>query len=233
MSAGARRVGDRLLKNGVITPVVTQTKADATYTELRKLILEGQFQGNTVLNQEQLAGMLGVSTTPLREALRRLEAESLVETRAKGQVIVTEVDPARLPHIYRVREELDCLAARLAASAATPEDIKRMRAASQVKLPKSASHLDAWAANAAFHRTIHAAAHNPVLIEAQERIYQQYDRYNATFTQYVLDETARAEHAAMVAAIESGDPDEAAALMRAHYDHGRRFIPELYADAPA
>jgi DNA-binding GntR family transcriptional regulator len=219
-----------LLRDSGIKPVITQTKADATYNELRRLILDGHFPGNSVLNQEQLAGMLGVSTTPLREALRRLEAESLVETRSKGQVIVTEVDPARLPHIYAVREELDCLAARLAASAATPEDIEAMHAALEVKLPSRATHLDAWAANAAFHRTIHAAAHNPVLVDVIERVYQQYDRYNATFTEYVLDDTARNEHAAMVRAIEKGRADDAVRLMRKHYEHGRRFIPKQYAE---
>jgi len=215
-----------VLTNTGINRVVTQTKADATYAELRRLILEGEFPGGTILNQEQLAETLGVSTTPLREALRRLEAESLVETRSKGQVMVTEVDPAKLPHLYVVREQLDCLAARLAAQAATPDDLAALRAALEVVPGAGASHLDYWAANVAFHRTIHVAAHNPVLSEVIDRVYQQYDRYNATFTQYVLDDTARHEHAAMVAAIEEVRADDVEALMRTHYEHGRRFLPE-------
>jgi len=207
-----------------INRVVTQTKADATYAELRRLILDGTFAGGTVLNQEQLAATLGVSTTPLREALRRLEAEALLESHGKGQVMVTEVDPAKLPHIYIVREQLDCLAGRLAAQAATPEDLSALRAALEVVPGPNATHLDYWAANVSFHRTIHAAAHNPILSDVLNRVYLQYDRYNAVFLEYVLDDIARSEHAAMVLAIEQGSADDVETLMRTHYEHGRRFL---------
>jgi DNA-binding GntR family transcriptional regulator len=220
-----------LLSSGVVNRVVTQTKADATYAEIRRLILGGKLAGGTVINQEQLAATLGVSTTPLREALRRLEAESLVEPASKGQVVVTEVNIAELPQIYVVREELDCLAARLAGSAATSEDHAALRTALDVAPTVTDTHLDAWSANGAFHRTIHAATHNPVLIDTLARIYLQYDRYNTAFTEYVLDETARREHVAMVSAIEQGRGDQADALMRAHYAHGWQTVLDRSRDA--
>lgn len=207
--------------------MVFQTKADATYAEMRRLILQGRFPGNAVLNQEQLAVTLGVSTTPLREALRRLEAETLVEFCGKGQVMVTEVDPAKLPDLYVVREQLDCLAGRLAAEAATLDDIKALKAALLVQPPAGATHLDYWAANVEFHRTIHVASHNAVLRDTVDRIYLQYDRYNAVFVRYVLDDIAQREHEAMVVAIEARRADDVEALMRAHYEHGRRFLPAI------
>ena len=169
----------------------------------------------------------GVSTTPLREALRRLEAESLVESHSRGQVVVTKADLAKLPYLYVVREQLDCLAGRLAAQARTSEDVRALRAAIEVTPGPNATHLDYWAVNVAFHRTIHAAAHNPVLSEVINRVYLQYDRYNASFVEYVLDDVARQEHTAMVTAIEEKRADDTEALIRQHYEHGRRFLPAV------
>jgi DNA-binding GntR family transcriptional regulator len=212
-----------LLTSASFNRVVTRTKADATYAEIRRLILSGELAGDTVLNQDQLATSLGVSTTPLREALRRLESEGLVEMRAKGHVVVTKVDAALLPHILVVREDLDCLAVQLAARAATPRDHAALHAALAIE-PKDWGHMEDWMTNTNFHRTIHRATHNPVLEAHLGRLCDQYDRYYAEFTDVAFDEVARSEHRAIVEAIEAGRGDAGAAIMHTHYSRGRETI---------
>src|SRR3954453_19819920 len=82
------------------------SKADAVYAELRRRILEGELAPGAALNQEQVAAALGVSTTPVREALRRLESEALVRTVAHREVYVTPLEVEELVALYEVRENL-------------------------------------------------------------------------------------------------------------------------------
>jgi DNA-binding GntR family transcriptional regulator len=214
-----------MLDNLAVNRVVTLSKAEAARQELRRLILRDELPGNTVLNQEQIAAQLGVSTTPLREALRMLESEGLVTNRGHGHVVVTEVDASELPDLYVVKEELDCLAASEAARRAQPGDLEAMRAALAVQSSPDLTHADEWAINAAFHRTIIRATHNDILIEQLARLYEQYARHKRLFTEVVFfDETAQREHASMVTAIEERRARDAAAHMRAHYARGRDTI---------
>jgi DNA-binding GntR family transcriptional regulator len=211
-------------EKAIVSRVVTLSKAEAVRQELRRLILHNELPGNTVLNQEQLAVQLGVSTTPLREALRTLESEGLVTNRGHG-LMVTEVDASELPNLYIVKEELDCLAASEAAHRALPADVKMMRAALAVKKSPDLTAADEWAINADFHKTIIRATHNDVLIEHLDRLYEQYARHKRLFTEVVFfDRTARREHREMVTAITERRARDAAGLMRAHYARGRDTI---------
>lgn len=94
--------------------ITYRSKAYAAYVELRRRILEGHLEAGAPVNQEQLASDLGVSTTPLREALRSLETEGFVRTRTHRDVIVAPLDHEELLQLYQVRGHLDCLAVRLA-----------------------------------------------------------------------------------------------------------------------
>lgn len=204
-----------------IRRVAYTTKADAVYAELRRSILGAAIAPGSPLNQEQLAATLGVSTTPLREALRRLEAEGLVEVTAHRQLVVTTAEIADLPNLFLVKEELDCLAARLAARRATEDDRRLLQDALSPEPPDGDVRWAGWAANKELHLAIVRATHNPVLIEELERLLDRYDRYLPFFDKVVFfDPVARSEHAEIVAAILDGRGDDAAALMRAHYRRG-------------
>lgn len=148
-----------------IRRVAYTTKADAVYAELRRSILGAAIAPGSPLNQEQLAATLGVSTTPLREALRRLEAEGLVEVTAHRQLVVTTAEIADLPNLFLVKEELDCLAARLAARRATEDDRRLLQDALSPEPPDGDVRWAGWAANKELHLAIVRATHNPVLIE--------------------------------------------------------------------
>src|SRR5215471_16174222 len=98
------------------TPLQTVTKAEAVYLETRGRIPTGALPPGLNVNQEQLAADLGVSITPLREALRRLEMEGLIRLEAHRTVVIAALTSQELDEMYAIRMELDPLAAGLAAS---------------------------------------------------------------------------------------------------------------------
>ena len=110
-------------------PFIHQSKGAAVYLELRQRILGAVLAPGTAINQEQLAAELGVSTTPLREALRRLESDGLVLLLAHREAIVAPLDPLELAAVYEVRENIDPLAAALAAERHTEAEATAIRRA--------------------------------------------------------------------------------------------------------
>ena len=98
------------------------TKAKAVYVETRSRILKGMLAPGSAVNQEALAAELGVSITPLREALRRLEMEGLIRMEAHRTMIITPLTRQELHEMYAIRLELDPLAAGLAAANASESE---------------------------------------------------------------------------------------------------------------
>src|SRR3954465_1577962 len=90
-----------------VLPMVGLTKAQAVYSELRRMILNGELAPGHEVNQEGMAATLGVSITPLREALRRLEMEGLVRLKAHRTVIIPPLTREELVQLYVIRIELD------------------------------------------------------------------------------------------------------------------------------
>lgn len=135
---------------------------------LRQAIVTGHLRPGARLVQEQLANELGVSRTPLREALRRLEQEGLVRVSGNRGLAVTELSPEGLLDNYDVREVLDGLAARLAAARISPGEQAELQSLHQ----RSAESIEEWdpeewmASNAEFHRFILRCAHSPALDRA-------------------------------------------------------------------
>ena len=101
------------------------TKSDFAYLTLRHRILSGEFAPGQVLNQATLARTIGISTTPLREALRRLKSEGLVELGAHRDARVTDLSAEEARDLLEIRRSLDPLAAALAAERRTTADITR------------------------------------------------------------------------------------------------------------
>src|SRR5690349_21999461 len=98
------------------------TKSDFAYTTMREKILSGEFEPGQTLNQATLARTIGISTTPLREALRRLKSEGLVELDAHRDARVTELSLEEARDLLEVRRSLDPLAVSLAAERRTRGD---------------------------------------------------------------------------------------------------------------
>lgn len=213
------------------------TKNDYAYTEIRRRILLGELAAGSAIPQAVIAAELGLSTTPLREAIRRLSAEGLVEVTAHRDARVTAVTVEEARHLYEVREHLDPLATRLAASRRTEGDVEEIERRLQALSPLQAtSDLDGLLAHRAFHRAIYHAAHNPILAATLDQLWDKADRYRVVTLQHsaatAADRTrVAAEHQALYEAVRDQRDEDASAVMLDHIQHslGRRAV-ELLAE---
>jgi DNA-binding GntR family transcriptional regulator len=195
-------------------PLVT-TKADAAYVEIHRRIVEGELLPGTVLDQGALARELNVSTTPVREALRRLEMERLVEMNAHRDARVVQSSPLHFRYLYEVRLELDPLAAGLAAERATKTEIDAM---ARMASATGRTALKQAAANRRFHRAVYSACHNPVLVEELDSLWDRTDSYRLALLSAYPGEAVLAnhEHTAIAQAIRDHNAAEVRALTRTH-----------------
>jgi DNA-binding GntR family transcriptional regulator len=197
------------------------TKSDFAYTRLREMILSGEFAPGQVLNQATLARTIGISTTPLREGLRRLKSEGLVELDAHRDARVTELTPEEARDLLELRRSLDPLAVALAADRRTKADIAEIREAAEGLEPlRHGFGVDDLIVHRRFHTALYRASHNDLLIATLDGLWDKADRYRRVGlpterTQSERDEKA-AEHAQLVDYVIAGDADGAAAVMHQH-----------------
>jgi len=185
-----------------------------------RLILEaidtGIFRPGDRLVESDLADRFGVSRTPIREALQRLETQSML-TRDGRSLIVASLDHNQLAELYVVRTELEGLAARLAARHAAPEEVRVM----QEMVAEDAALLgdpDALSrANRRFHKQIHLASHNRYLVQQLELVHRSMALLATTSLAVEgRGEDALEEHQKIVDAIADGDDDAAYDALKQH-----------------
>ena len=195
------------------------TTAEAVYSTLRHCNVLGDLAPGERLLSDGLATRLGVSRTPVREALRKLEAEGLVEPSPRLGLVVREISEQDLAEIFTIREALEAAAARLAAESASAVEIADIR------------HLlvDMDAANgrgelqlfreltAEFHLSVCRAAHNGRLLRMLQDLQDQV-RHLKTSTLFIEGRAQEAlqEHRDLLLALEVRDPERAEAASRAH-----------------
>lgn len=200
-----------------------------------QLILEaidtGIYKPGSRLVESELAERFGVSRTPVREALQRLETQSLL-TRDGRSLIVASLDHSQLSELYVVRGELEGLAARLAARHAAPEEVKVLRDMLKADR-KLVDDPEALArANRRFHKQIHLASHNRFLVRQLDLVHRSMALLASTSiaaegrTANTLD-----EHEQIVIAIENGDGDGADLALRNHISEA--FTIRLRLDSEA
>ncbi|WP_406690782.1 GntR family transcriptional regulator [Saccharopolyspora sp. ID03-671] len=201
------------------TPLMT--KSDVAYDKVREKILSGEFPPGSVINQATLARTIGISTTPLREALRRLKAEGLVELGAHRDAKVTELKAEENRDLLEMRRSLDPLAASLAAQRRTKDDIAEIRASLEGlwAMPGDPDY-EHLLHHRRYHRAIYRASHNELLIETLEGLWDKADRYRRFALEVDRGPEARAkkdeEHRTLADAIIAGDSEGAAAVMTEH-----------------
>ncbi len=144
---------------------------DHVYDDLRERILSGDIPRGTRLRQVSLAEELGVSRTPLREALRRLSAEGFVEFSRNQGATVSQLDLGDLRHAWTARLTLEPAAARLAAEHAAPPAVARMRQAVERQRAAGDDRAAGFAANREFHVALVAASGNPHLTRFAEMLW--------------------------------------------------------------
>jgi len=183
------------------------------------------------LVESELADRFGVSRTPIREALQRLETQGLL-TRDGRSLIVASLDHTQIAELYVVRSELEGLAARLAARHATPEEVdvlREMLESDQARLndPAALSR-----ANRRFHKQIHLASHNRFLVKQLDLVHRSMALLARTSIAVEgRPEDTLAEHSAIVRAIAAGDGDAADEALREHISNA--YTTRLKQDAAA
>ncbi len=193
----------------------SQLPTDA-YALLLDAIDRGEFRPGDRLVESELADRFGVSRTPVREAMQRLETQRVLAREGRG-LVVASLDHDQLGELYVVRAELEGLAARLAAQHAAPEEIRVLwdmirHDRSLLGDPDQLSR-----ANKRFHRQIHLASHNRYLIQQLEMVHRAMVLL-ATTSLGAEGRGPRAldEHGEIVRAIEARDGAAAEAAIRAH-----------------
>jgi len=181
------------------------------------------------LVESELAERFGVSRTPVREALQRLETQSLL-ARDGRSLVVASLGHNQLAELYVVRSELEGLAARLAAKHATPEEVRVLRAMVEddrkmIDDPQALSR-----ANRRFHKQIHLASHNRYLVQQLDLVHRSMALLATTsLAAEGRGKAALSEHDRIVTAIEAGDGDSAQAALCRHISQA--FETRLKLDA--
>lgn len=191
----------------------------------------GTYRPGDRLVESELAERFGVSRTPIREALQRLETQSLL-ARDGRSLIVASLDHNQMAELYVVRSELEGLAARLAARHATEEEVRLLREMveedrERVNDPSALSR-----SNRRFHRQVHLASHNRYLVQQLDLVYRSMALMTTTsLAAEGRSEAALAEHEAIVEAIAGGEPEQAATALKGHIS--KAYEARLRQDAEA
>jgi DNA-binding GntR family transcriptional regulator len=198
--------------------------ADRAYVAIRGLIVSLELPPGAVLDERELMRQIGLGRTPVREALRKLAQEQLVEVFPRRGMFVTGVDVRDLARISEVRTALEPKAARLAAERATDEE--RDELASLSDAIKSGA--DLMGLDEGIHRAIYAAAHNDLMEKTLGEYYVLALRIWMIALGRAEDlEEAVEAHRDLITAIVVADGDRAAELMRDHVANFERAMREV------
>lgn len=194
------------------------TLRERALTALRAAITSGQYRPGDHLGEVELAKHLGISRGTVREALRHLEQEGLVEAASRGRLRVNELTADEIRGLYQVRAALEGLAAsNIIRSPHRGESVAALRAALVRLASEDADFLQKVEADLAFHLLLCELAENPMLVESwrhlEGRIRVSIMSHDATQLPGIMSED---RHATIVDAIEEGDIQAALRIVEEH-----------------
>lgn len=194
-------------------------RAEHAYQEIRRAIRQRRFGPGDRLREVELAQSLGLSRTPVREALSRLQSEGLAAENSQRGFTIVEFDQAMVAELYFMRELLEGAAARLVATSAADAEIDLLRDIHQ-QYAELTEHGDGNAlaqSNRHFHETLCRCAHNRFLLRTLEPLYDALGLLGeSNLANPVRARENLSDHAAIVDAISRRDATAAEALTRAH-----------------
>ncbi|MDG1471370.1 MAG: GntR family transcriptional regulator [Ascidiaceihabitans sp.] len=199
------------------------------YSLLLEAIDVGTFKPGDRLVESELADRFGVSRTPIREALQRLETQSLL-ARDGRSLIVASLDHNQMAELYVVRRELEGLAASLAARHATEEEVRILREMVEEDNELMDNPPALARANRRFHKQIHLASHNRYLVQQLDLVHRTMALMATTSLAAVgRGAIAQGEHDMIVRAIEEKNEAAAGTTLRDHISVA--FMTRLKQDA--
>ena len=201
-----------------------KTITDYLATALRTAIYDGQFADNEELNQVELADYFGVSRVPIREALRQLQAEGLVQNIAHHRTIVSGMKLPQILEAIEMRAVLEAHLLRKSCPRLTEDDFERLRRIC-VETDRIKDYGARWVLkNWEFHRIIYGRSESPAIISAVERIQLNTERYARRAGSRERLQQAAAEHRQILVLVERGDCDKASTLLERHILHTGEVI---------
>ncbi len=200
---------------------------DKAYETVRGGIIAGRYLAGARITEQEIAANAGVSRTPVREALRKLQAEGLVDFTPNFGAVVTAWTEADADEIFELRAMLEAYGARRAAVKATAEQLAGLRALAEEQLLESSDRRDGYLdriadINNRFHRAIQEAAASPRLARALSALIEA-PLMMRTFGKYTPEDLLRSaqHHVELCSALEARDPDWAASVMASHVHAAR------------
>lgn len=193
---------------------------ELAYRAIKQEIPANRLRSGEPLPKERLIKKLGLSRTPIREAILRLDKEGFIEIKPRMGTFVSHLDLREIQEMYEVRRALEGLAARLVAERIDPESL--------AKLERRLLGLTALSeAGQQLHRLIVDSCENKVLARFIQSLREHFRRFRAlslAIREKVL--SSHREHLAIVEALKRGDGEEAQRLVHEHFDHAARYLLE-------
>ncbi|WP_298839473.1 GntR family transcriptional regulator [uncultured Roseobacter sp.] len=195
----------------------TRSSGQAAYEELLKALRAGTFSPGARLREEEVGEQLGLSRTPVREALRRLESDGIVEHRPRIGAVIRSLEHTEIVELYEMRMVLERTAAEMAAKHGAEAEFDALDAMNdQIEADRSTPATGA-AINQDFHRGLYLAARNRFLLEAARALNNSLLLLGpTTYTDPDRIDVVVRQHRDIIAALRDGDAEAAGAAAEAH-----------------
>ena len=202
---------------------------EMVYEELKIQILTGAIVPGTRMMEVDLAEEMGVSRTPIREAIRKLEKEGLVTIEPRRGAYASMISTQDMVEILEVRQDLEGLAAYFAASRMSPVEMEELReiADHYNAAVKEGSMQDMIRYDTQFHRQIVDSCNNKILVNMVEQLQELFLRFRYIYyDNFRRADNMPSEHQEIIDAIASGDEDRARAAADVHIDRLKQLVIE-------
>jgi DNA-binding GntR family transcriptional regulator len=216
-----------------LQPLVSRTVAEQVHAFIQRALLSGQLNPGDRLAEGELATALGISRTPIREALRQLDNDGLVVVLPHRGTFVRTLDPRRGRQLYETRLLLEPAAVRAATARITDQQLAALRSLldSTLDEAKAGNMGSASMDTEAFHVALLRIAGNDVLLELWTRVWAEWQLFRvcAWRDRPQRPRAAAEEHADLFDALVGRDEDRAAAIMTDHLTHAWEFVERFLA----
>lgn len=194
-----------------------KSSGEAAYEALLAALQDGRYAPGDRLREEDVAQHLSLSRTPVREALRRLEADGIVEHRPRIGAVIRKLDHGELVALYEMRGVLERTAAELAAKHGVAAEFDLLEQLNGAIAREKSNPARAAAINQRFHQGLYRAGRNPFLLDAARSLNHALLLMGpTTFTDDARIDTVVQQHAAILQALRAGDAAAAGAAAETH-----------------
>jgi DNA-binding GntR family transcriptional regulator len=224
----AHRVGTNAIRTNkqAIQPLKSRSLSDVAYAKLLDMLRSGELRPNDLIMETHLSRQVNVSRTPLREAIRRLEGEKILERQRSGTLVVKAMSIEDLLHVWQIRHLLEGDAARRAAGQIPDRDLKALRArTTAIKNGGNPTAEELRSAGRDLHTLIAQASGNPMLASIIEDFRKRTQLLTIRRVPERIIKVCE-EHLAIIDALMAGNGEEAKAAMQRHIEGVRTYTLE-------